>query len=126
DPPTLQQAPGADFEGGEMASAAICCGVPELYTCAPAGTAPLARCGVVELKVHSGRIVLKALGNPRQHLLVRQQRPPFLVMNVKLVLAGRSPGQSICIEQSRVSRQGISQHERSIEENETFATPNFF
>src|SRR5262249_53146095 len=40
-------------------------------------------------------------------------------MNVKLVFAGRCPSKSVCIEQSRVSRQGIGQHESSVKQNDT-------
>src|SRR5438874_4685408 len=40
-------------------------------------------------------------------------------MDVELVFAGRCPSESYWIEQSRVSGAAISQHERSVEENDT-------
>ena len=42
-------------------------------------------------------------------------------MNIELIFASPRPGESICIEQSRVSRQGIGQHESSVEENDTLS-----
>ena len=64
-PTVVPQDPGPHFERGETSPAAIRCGVPELHRCAPAGTCPLARRGIVELELHSGRVVL----NRRRHRL---------------------------------------------------------
>src|SRR2546430_8991722 len=45
-------------------------------------------------------------------------------MDVELVFAGWRPGESCCVQQSRVSRTAIGQHERSVEENDTLGIAN--
>src|SRR5262249_30636135 len=105
--------------GGRGGPGALCCGVPELYTCASSGAGPLARRRIVELKIHSGRVVLTDVGIDCQHLLIGQKRPSFLVIDVELVFASRCPSQSVCVEESCLVSAAIGLHERSVEENHT-------